>query len=218
MGWNRGVSDHIPIYMEIIGGRTKPKGPFKFSSTWLRDDSYIRMVTEFWKENPPGTGSNSSHRFVQNLSELKKMSKQWAHNKRIQEDHSLLLIESDLSIFENDLGGLYNSDEHKEMITSLYSAREKILKDRKESLRLRSRAIWMKEGDANTKFYHKFSSGRKAINTIWQLQNAQGQVVNTFQQLDELATSHFKQIYHDTRELNLAYNIRVAQLFMRFIE
>lgn len=27
-----GISDHIPIYMDIEGGRTKPKGPFKFCS------------------------------------------------------------------------------------------------------------------------------------------------------------------------------------------
>eukprot|EP00253_Pinus_taeda_P013872 PITA_13872 len=160
-----GLSDHLPIYMEIIGGRKKPKGPSKFSSTWLWDDSYILMVTKFCKENPPGT-----------------------------------------------------EDEHKERITSLYSARGKILKDHEEALRLRSRAIWMKEGDANTKLYHKFSNGRKAINTIWQLQNAQGQVVKTFQKLDELTTSHFKQIYCVPREVNLEKIIGVAQLFPRLVE
>jgi len=46
MGWIWGDSDHIPIYMDIEGGRTKPKGPFKFCSAWLREDSYISMVSE----------------------------------------------------------------------------------------------------------------------------------------------------------------------------
>lgn len=52
--------------------------------------------------------------------------------------------------------------------------RTKILKDREESWRLRSRAIWLKEGDDNTKLYHKHENGRKAINTIWELKNGQG--------------------------------------------
>jgi len=42
-----GISDHFPIYMEIDGGSRKPKGPFKFSSSWLKDATYVRMITDF---------------------------------------------------------------------------------------------------------------------------------------------------------------------------
>jgi len=80
--------------------------------------------------------------FINNLSKLKKLSKNWAHHKRIQDDLTLWQIELELVNFENDLGGLYSSEEHKEKITSLYTAQRKILKDREESWRLRSRAIW----------------------------------------------------------------------------
>lgn len=52
-------------------------------------------------------------------------------------------------------------------MASQYSTRAKILNYREEIWRLRSRAIWMHEGDENTKFYHKFTNGRKVINTIW---------------------------------------------------
>jgi len=125
------------------------------------------MATDFWKANPPGAGGHITNGFIHNLVELNKMSKSWAHNKRTQDDHSLRQIESELTVFENEQGGLYSLDEHKERVTSLYTMRGKILKDREEVWRLRSRAIWMKDGDANAKFYHKFSNGRKAINTIW---------------------------------------------------
>lgn len=74
------------------------------------------------------------------------------------DEYSLGQIESVLSVFENDQGGLFTSIEDKEKITSLYSARGKILKDREEVWRLRSREIWMKDGDANAKFYHKFAN------------------------------------------------------------
>jgi len=53
----------------------------------------------------------------------------------------------------------------------------------------------MQEGDANTKLYHKFANGRKAINTIWQLPIKGGTTANTFPQLASLAYSHFKRAF-----------------------
>eukprot|EP00253_Pinus_taeda_P016512 PITA_16512 len=172
----RGISDHLPIYLEIVGGREKPKGPFKFCSVWIKDDSYKKMISDFWRANPPGRREDSSRRFIQNLIALSKMSKLWAHNKRTQEDQTLCKIEADIVTFENNLGDIYSSEEHKDRMVSHYAERAKILKEKEESWPLRSRAIWMLEGDENTKFYHKFANGRKAINTIWQLQNDQGYV------------------------------------------
>lgn len=76
----------------------------------------------------------------------------------------------------------------------------------------------MLEGDDNTKFYHKFTNGRKTINTIWQLSNEQGHPVDTFPQLAALAFSHFKKIYRVPPTVNLAEIIQVAQLFLRFLD
>jgi len=41
------------------------------------------------------------------------------------------------------------------------------LKERGESLRLRSRAIWLKAGDDSTRFFQNYAKGRKVSNTIW---------------------------------------------------
>eukprot|EP00253_Pinus_taeda_P023577 PITA_23577 len=161
-----GISNHLPIYMEISGGRT-----------------------------PPTTTGHIVEGFAQNLNELKRLSKIWAQNKRRRDDQTLREVEIEIVDFESNLGGLYNSNEHKDRISSQYADRGEILKDSEESWRLRSRAIWMLEGDDNTKFYHKFANGRKAINTIWELPNEQGHPLNTFPQLAALASSHFKQIY-----------------------
>lgn len=95
-----GLLDHLPIYMEIGRGRDKPKGPFKFSSIWLKDASYISMVTEFWKSNPPGVGGITSTGFISSLKDLKKLSQNWALHKRLQDDHSLEHIENELEVFE----------------------------------------------------------------------------------------------------------------------
>jgi len=68
--------------MEMECGRYRSKGPFKFSSTWLNEASYISMVTDFWKTNPPGVRGVATAGFIHNLIELKNMSKFWAHQKK----------------------------------------------------------------------------------------------------------------------------------------
>eukprot|EP00253_Pinus_taeda_P011273 PITA_11273 len=102
--------------------------------------------------------------------------------------------------------------------TSLITKRSQILKEREESWRLRSRAIWLLEGDANTKFYHKFANGRKIINTIWELKNEHGQQVSSQKNLARLATEHFCGIYKAPADVNILEIMRMAEHFPRFIE
>lgn len=41
------LSNHRPIYLEIQDAIDKPKAPFIFNSTWLRDVDYMRMVADY---------------------------------------------------------------------------------------------------------------------------------------------------------------------------
>lgn len=75
--------------MEMEGGRARPKGQFKFYSTWLKEASFINLVTEFWKENLPGERGNATKGFINNLTEVKKMTKHWAQEKKLQDDETL---------------------------------------------------------------------------------------------------------------------------------
>lgn len=42
-----GISDHHPIYMELEDINQRTKGPFKFNASWIKDSSYIQLVTDF---------------------------------------------------------------------------------------------------------------------------------------------------------------------------
>lgn len=125
-----------------------------------------------------------------NLKELKKISKIWAHNKRCDEEHRANKIENEIAILKENSKGTFLSPELKDKHVEKTTLRGKILKDKEETWRLRSQAIWLRERDENTKFYHKFSNGRRAYNTIWNLTNEQGAVADTFPQLASLATTH----------------------------
>ena len=59
------------------------------------------------------------------------------------------------------LAGLKN---HKENILALEVA----------SWRLKSKAVWIVLGDANTKFFQKYASARRNVNAIWELEDGDG--------------------------------------------
>jgi len=126
----------------------------------------VHMVTNFWKSHPPATSGNIVEDFAHNLIEMKRLSKIWAHNKRIKDDQTLMNEEKEIVELENCSTEVYKTNEHKDNLTELYATRGKILKDHKEAWRVRSRVTWQHEGDDNTKFCHKYANGQKAINTI----------------------------------------------------
>lgn len=43
-----GISNHFPIFLEIMDSNHKPYSPFKFNATWLAKVEYHNLVMESW--------------------------------------------------------------------------------------------------------------------------------------------------------------------------
>lgn len=112
--------------------------------------------------------------------------------------------------------GFVTADDKTHLI-ELENQKSRILKEREESWRLRSRAIWLKAGDDNTRFFQNFEKGRKVSNTIWNLPLPDGGVVDTFNKLSHLSTSHFTNLFKNPPRSNLADIINVTGHFLRFV-
>lgn len=57
---------------------------------------------------------------------------------------------------------------------------------------MKSRAIWIKEGDQNNIFFHYFSNHRHNINTIWGINGADGNYIQSQEDICKFAASHFQ--------------------------
>jgi len=49
--------------------------------------------------------------------------------------------------------------------------------------RQKIQAIWIREGDNNTKYFHKFSSFYRMTNSIWEIKDDQGKKVTSFEEI-----------------------------------
>ena len=111
------------------------------------------------------------------------MIKKWAGDKHSREDLESRQIENDIYNIMDLEGGGYLTQESKYSLVSLQGKRNTILLDKEETSRLKSKAIWLECGDENTKKIHSYARGRKALNTIWSLENSLGRRLESFEDL-----------------------------------
>lgn len=147
---------------------------------------------------------------MENLKRLKKETVEWVKTRKQKHNKDLNQIDIELRNLESPESDGYETHEKKDIILLLESHRSKILLAREEEWRLKSRAIWLKDGDENTNFFLNYAKGRKNSNTIWKLKDEEGREANTFESLSLMGRSHFQKLFTDKGEVTLAEAIRTT--------
>lgn len=125
-----GISNHSPIFMELLGPFQKTRAPFKFNSTWLMVPDYIKLVTDIWQAHPPSQGRSIAEGFCHTIIELKSLSIQWEKIKRDEDDQSLTIIENKLVDLMDEREWGFFTTKAKNILIYLEAQRNKILKER----------------------------------------------------------------------------------------
>eukprot|EP00253_Pinus_taeda_P026129 PITA_26129 len=127
------------------------------------------MVKNHLTQNPLPHHHSKAESLCQNILQLKKLTIKSTKDKQRKDNHILSSVEADLLGLtkKNNRGFMHLED--KAHLIDLENKRENILKEKEETWRLNSWAIWLKAGDDNTNHFQSSSKGRKAANTIWKL-------------------------------------------------
>lgn len=213
-----GPSDHFPIYLELSRVPPKPPAPFKFNASWLQEESYNNLFKEIWSHPDRGSQENKGILLMENLKRLKKATILWAKDRKSKQTEELSRINEELQKLESIEADGYATQESKEKIVALEKHKNQILLAKEEEWRLKSREIWLKVGDDNTRFFHNYAKGRKSANTIWHLKDEEGGEAKTFEALSALGVNHFHSLFKDNGEITIAEVIQTAQCFHRYVD
>ena len=85
-------------------------------------------------------------------------------------------------------------------------------------LRLKSIAIWIKEGHSNTKFFHNFSNNLRNQKTISTIKDMNGEMVISFKEKSEAREGFFKNLFNEPSGCNIQEILEVVNLFPRMID
>ena len=113
--------------------------------------------------------------------------------------------------------GVFTEDELKE-VREKETKRDELLAREENLLRLKSRAIWIKEGDNNSKFFHNFANNRRNLNIIPTIKNMNGVMLSSFKEKAEAGEEFFKNLFKEPIGCNIQEILEVINLFPIMID
>ncbi|MCH80895.1 LINE-1 reverse transcriptase like, partial [Trifolium medium] len=184
----RDVLDHCPLILKPSQEDWGPKS-FRFINFWLDNKKLKEVVETYWVNNRIEGWMG----FVlkEKLKGLKSILRNWNKQEyggleaRIEE----LVVEiKDLDSKGGEMGlSSQEVDCRKEKFGNLW----KFLKSKEALLFQRSRSKWLKEGDANTKFFHGSVKARTKVNRISALR-VEDEWIDSPNLIKEVISSFFK--------------------------
>jgi hypothetical protein len=165
MAWvdSRDVSDHCPIILRYDTEDWGPK-PFRFNNYWLKDTKFRDLVITTWSAQHHNGWMG--YILKDRLKGLKVAIKNWSMEEygRPLERKKCLIEQIKALDLKSEVVGI--SVEEVESRRKLFEELWVVLKRIDASIFQRSRSKWLKEGDANTKFFHSQVMARGRVNKI----------------------------------------------------
>jgi exonuclease III len=185
-----GGSDHWPVQLEA-GFQTTPKNrPFRFEKFWIEHPTFKEKIKQWWREEQPEQGTRM-FKLYKKLKYIKYKLKEW--NKEIfgNINQGKKNIEDKMrKLQEICIAEGYTEDRKKEEIqmTQEWEARCQ----QEETLwRQKSRIRWLREGERNTKFFHRTTIARRAHNKILKIKDQDGIERESHKEIETTLVNHF---------------------------
>ena len=178
----RRTSDHWPIVLDTNPFMRGPT-PFRFENMWLQHPSFKENFRNWWR----GFQGNrwESHKFMRRLQSVKAKLKEWNKFSFGELNEKKKSILNDLANFDaiEQVGGL-TSKLLSQRASRKWELEELILRE-EIHWRQKARVKWVKEGDCNSKFYHKVANGRRNRKYIKEFENKRGLVLKNAESITE---------------------------------
>lgn len=158
-------SDHTALFLDVQGAPQTSRYPhkhFKFENAWLADEGCKQVVIQAWQDG--------GHVDIQGKLSLcaSRLSK-WGGEKFNNFGRTIYGLKKKLAKLKprRDVISIAEYDR-------LHSELNHCMNQEEIYWKQRAKQFWLKEGDMNTKFFHRYASARKQKNQILKLKDSVG--------------------------------------------
>ncbi|XP_058783019.1 uncharacterized protein LOC131657664 [Vicia villosa] len=172
---DRDISDHCPVWLVKDNVNWGPK-PFKFNNEWFSFDSFLPFVKKEWRSmNVRGRGD---YVLKEKLRLLKEKLRRWNIDVFGRIDLEVEEGVRELNMVDSRLEDV-SEELRRELVEKRKEASSRIWRNMriKENMLIqKSKVRWMKEGDANSSFFHKVMKEKRRFNHLGPLLSEGGMV------------------------------------------
>jgi exonuclease III len=190
---NRTGSDHWPIQLWMEVPATPGKKPFRFEQFWLDHPDFQANIRGWWKEAEISHGTKM-YRFQQKLKNLKQKLKSWNRHTF----GNIFETKKQLTEQMNEIQCKIREQGFTEELKDQELKVNQQLEDRKRQEEIlwkqKSRIQWLKEGDRNTKFFHRATIQRRHSNKITHLITEEGETLQSHADLETHLVGYFQDL------------------------
>ncbi|XP_074283536.1 uncharacterized protein LOC141608084 [Silene latifolia] len=183
-------SDHAPILLRMVRRNREEQTVnkiFRFEHMWVGADGCEGVVQEAWDSG--GTD------LVDLLARCAEDLQKWKGVSIGKVMRDLKKKRRRLEVLNAGGGGGGRSRRAVMERKALVKEIAELLKQEELFWRQRSRAIWLKEGDRNTKFFHRKATQRKEKNHIAKLVDNEGRVWEGRDNVSKVAREYFEDVF-----------------------
>ncbi|XP_041003991.1 uncharacterized protein LOC121249346 [Juglans microcarpa x Juglans regia] len=195
-------SDHNPLSIHFSNSAQDESSIhriFRYEVAWGKREWCTELIKATWIHKPHQASKLDDTRGI--LKACRDKLKIWSKEAFRQQKRLLNYKREQLRILQESNAGQFNSQ-----INVLQNEIDGYLEEEDLKWRQRAKQRWLKDGDRNTKYFHKCASQRKQMNRIKHIKNGNGIV--TFNK-DEIART-FQEYYQSLFSSSKPSNIEAA--------
>ncbi|GKU90763.1 hypothetical protein SLEP1_g4714 [Rubroshorea leprosula] len=162
-GLKRTISDHCPVILKNEKVDWGPK-PFRLFDVWMEKPGFRELVEETWQSTEVQGWKGFC--LKEKLKKLKNALKSWSHNYMEEVDQKIANAEQIIADLDKKGEGQQLSEEEIEERREGFAELWKNTRIKNRMWQQKAKRTWLREGDANTAFYHKCFQNRKRRNEI----------------------------------------------------
>ncbi|XP_026436139.1 uncharacterized protein LOC113334001 [Papaver somniferum] len=178
----------IKLFIILNGWRNLMVGLIKYQQIWTSHPGFLEVIKEAWNEVISG---NPTFSFFNKLKRIKQILNKW--NWEVFGDLRVKVKSTEDEVLAISLLSDTNP-ENIELLNNLVTTRGKheiASHQYNELTRAKSRAKWIKEGGANTSFFHTTIKLRQSQNNITELESTESNVVTEQVQIGNILVAHY---------------------------
>lgn len=177
-------SDHNPLLLHPSPGQTTQyHTSFRFENAWLKEPMCMQIVKDHWAD-----GGNLD--LVQKLTRCSRSLAEWGRSITTGFGAKIKYCREELKLLKSRQDNTSVS-RFKEVKNQLFH----ILDQKEIYWRQRSKQLWLKEGDKNSKFFHAAASTRKKKNRILSLRNDNDTWVDWNNGLEDVILGYYTNLF-----------------------